>query len=107
LFKLWSHAKHAESAHGRTGGGVGSRVRRCGGGGGAAANRVPRIAGQHFPYLRRQIEAAGNLHKDFAPPEMNAALRGTGAQERDALADYISRLAGADPLLDSQRPRPP
>jgi len=59
---------------------------------GEAANRVPRIAGQHFPYLRQQIEAAAGLHKEIAPPEMTAALRGMSPEERDALADYISRL---------------
>ena len=59
---------------------------------GEQANRVPRIAGQHYPYLRRQIEAAAGLHKDLAPPEMTSALRGMRPQEKDALADYISRL---------------
>jgi len=72
-------------------------------GGGERSNRVPRIAGQHYPYLRRQIEAAANLHKDLAPPEMTSALRGTRPQERDALADYISRLGSSDALLDSNR----
>ncbi len=59
---------------------------------GAPGNRVPRIAGQHYPYLRRQIEDAARLHKDLAPPEMTSALRAIRPEERDALADYISRL---------------
>lgn len=59
---------------------------------GDAGNRVPRIAGQHYPYLQRQIEAAADLHKDLAPPEMTSALRGMRPQDRVALADYISRL---------------
>ena len=71
---------------------------------GDPGNRVPRIAGQHYPYLRRQIEAAAGLHKDLAPPEMTSALRGMRAQEKDALADYISRLGNSDALLDSNRP---
>jgi cytochrome c553 len=71
---------------------------------GEPANRVPRIAGQHYPYLRRQIEAAANLHKDLAPPEMTSALRGMRPQEKDALADYISRLGDSNALLDSNRP---
>jgi cytochrome c553 len=70
---------------------------------GERANRVPRIAGQHYPYLRRQIDAAGDLHKDLAPPEMTSALRGMRPQEKDALADYISRFATSEPLLDSNR----
>jgi cytochrome c553 len=73
-------------------------------GGGERSNRVPRIAGQHYPYLRRQIEAAANLHKELAPPEMTSALRGMRPQEKDALADYIARLGTSDPLLDSNRP---
>lgn len=70
---------------------------------GDPVNRVPRIAGQHYPYLKRQIEAAAGLHKDLAPPEMTAALRSMVPQEQDALADYISRLGTADPLLDPER----
>lgn len=71
---------------------------------GAPANRVPRIAGQHYPYLQRQIEAGAALHKEFAPPEMTSALRGMGPQEENALADYISRLSQSEALLDSNRP---
>jgi cytochrome c553 len=72
---------------------------------GEQGHRVPRIAGQHYPYLRRQIEAAAGLHKDLAPPEMTSALRGMRPQEKDALADYISRLGNSEALLDSNRPR--
>jgi cytochrome c553 len=68
------------------------------------ANRIPRIAGQHYPYLQRQIEAAAALHKELAPPEMTSALRGMRPQEKDALADYISRLGQSEALLDSNRP---
>jgi cytochrome c553 len=71
---------------------------------GDAANRVPRIAGQQYPYLSRQIEAAAALHKDLAPPEMTSALRGMPPQEKEALADYITRLGSSQPLLDSNRP---
>ena len=71
---------------------------------GDSANRVPRIAGQQYPYLTRQIEAAAALHKDLAPPEMTSALRGMRPQEKEALADYITRLGGSEPLLDSNRP---
>jgi cytochrome c553 len=72
---------------------------------GEQEHRVPRIAGQHYPYLRRQIEVAAGLHKDLAPPEMTGALRGMRPQEKDALADYISRLGNSEALLDSNRPR--
>ncbi len=72
-------------------------------GGGESGNRVPRIAGQHYPYLRRQIEIAANLHRDLAPPEMTSALRGMNDAEKDSLADYVSRLARTDALLDAER----
>lgn len=68
---------------------------------GQAGNRVPRIAGQHYPYLRRQIEAAAGLHKDLAPPEMTSALRGMRPLEKDALADYISRLGNSETLIEA------
>jgi len=71
---------------------------------GEAANRVPRIAGQNYPYLKRQIEAAATLHKGLAPPEMTSALHSMRPQELDALADYISRLGNSEPLLDSSGP---
>lgn len=70
-------------------------------GNGEGENRIPRIAGQHYPYLQRQIEAAAALHRDLAPPEMTSALRGMPPQEKDALADYISRLGNSEALLDS------
>jgi cytochrome c553 len=70
---------------------------------GEAANRVPRIAGQHYPYVRRQIDSAADLHRDFAPPEMTSALRGMTDSQRDAVADYVSRLGNSEPLLDVNR----
>jgi cytochrome c553 len=71
---------------------------------GEALNRIPRIAGQHYPYLRRQIDSAAALHRALAPPEMTSALRGMRDQEKDALADYISRLGNSEALLDLNRP---
>jgi cytochrome c553 len=76
-------------------------------GSGQSGNRVPRLAGQHYPYLRRQIEAAADSHRDLAPPEMTSALRGMRAAEKDALADYISRLGSSGALLDSKSPSSP
>jgi cytochrome c553 len=74
---------------------------------GQASNRVPRIAGQQYPYLRRQVEEAARLHRDLAPPEMTSALRGMREPEKDALADYVSRLGNADALVDPERTRRP
>lgn len=71
---------------------------------GDAGNRVPRIAGQHYPYLRRQVDAVASSHKELAPPEMISALRSMRPQEMDALADYISRLGNSEALLDLNSP---
>jgi len=73
------------------------------GGQGQPGNRVPRIGGQHYPYLRRQINEASDLHKDLAPPEMTSALRSMRSPEKDALADYISRLGRAEVPVESNR----
>jgi cytochrome c553 len=70
---------------------------------GENGNRVPRIAGQHYPYLRRQVDAAANLHRDLAPPEMTSALRAMTDPQKDAVADYVARLGSAEPLLDVNR----
>ena len=74
---------------------------------GQATNRVPRIAGQHYPYLRRQVEEAVRFHRDLAPPEMTSALRGMRDSEKDALADYIARLGNSEPLSDPEQPHRP
>jgi cytochrome c553 len=66
---------------------------------GGEGSSVPRLTGQHYPYLRRQIEAAAELHKELSPPEMTSALRGMPAPAKDALADYISRLGTSEALL--------
>jgi cytochrome c553 len=73
------------------------------GGRGQRGNRVPRIGGQHYPYLRRQMEQASGFHKELAPPEMTGALRGMSPQEEDALADYISRLGRTDAPVEVNR----
>lgn len=74
---------------------------------GQATNRVPRIAGQHYPYLRRQVEELARLHRDLAPPEMTSALRGMRESEKDALADYVARLGNSEPLSNPERPHRP
>ena len=68
---------------------------------GDKSNAVPRIAGQHYPYLRLQIDVAAALHRELAPPEMTSALRSMGSQQKDALADYVSRLGNSEVLLES------
>ena len=60
---------------------------------GVDAQAVPRLAGQQFPYLLRQIKLAAQLHRELAPPEMASALRGQSDRQKQALADYLSRLS--------------
>ena len=74
---------------------------------GQQENHVPRIAGQQYPYLRRQVDEAARWHRDLAPPEMTSALRGMRVSEKDALTDYISRLGNAQALLDAEKPPRP
>jgi cytochrome c553 len=61
---------------------------------GDAATGAPRIAGQHYPYLQRQISAAATFHRELAPAQMTSALRALDSASMDALADYISRRMG-------------
>lgn len=64
-------------------------------------SRAPRIVGQQYPYLRRQIAEGADLHADFAPPEMTGALRGMTRADQDAVADYLSRFGDAADLADA------
>jgi cytochrome c553 len=70
---------------------------------GESGYRTPRIGGQHYPYLRRQMDQAADFHKELAPPEMTGALRGMSSLEKNALADYISRLGRADDQIEAPR----
>ncbi len=67
---------------------------------GGPSDAVPRIAKQHYPYLRRQIEEGALLHRKLISEEMTTILRNMRPQEKDALADYVSRLEGSEALLD-------
>ena len=67
---------------------------------GGPDDRVPRIAKQHYPYLRRQLDEVALLHRKLISREMTTVLRNMRPQEKDALADYISRLENSEALLD-------
>ncbi len=71
---------------------------------GEAANRVPRIAGQQYPYLKRQIEAAAALHKDLAPPEMTSALAQPCALRKWMQWPITSRVSATPNPAGFQRP---
>ena len=66
---------------------------------GSAEHVTPRLGGQHYAYLVRQIHLAG----DFRRPNMTAVhgrtVRRLSAAEIDGMADYLSRL---DPAAQRQ-----
>ena len=72
------YLRYCESCHGPTGGGD-------------AARPVPRLAGQHYRYLLRQLDA---LAVPYGPNAESHAKRMQllSAADRAAVADYLSRL---------------
>jgi len=70
---------------------------------GEAGREVPGIAGQHYPYLRRQIDQAAPIHRNLVPRSMALALRNMRDTERDAVADFLSRYGECEPVRDSYR----
>jgi cytochrome c553 len=82
-----AYLRHCASCHGATGGGNAGRLQ-------------PRLAGQHYGYLVRQLHDTG----DGRRPNMSAAhvrlLRAMSVEEINGIADYLSRLgppSGASP----------
>jgi cytochrome c553 len=55
-------------------------------GAGPDGGSVPRIGGQHFPYVLARLRDFGTTHRGQGEP------RALSAQEQQALADFISRL---------------
>ena len=72
-------------------------------GSGDARSRVPGFLGQHYPYVRRQIEEVASLHREFVPRDMVVVLGNLYGDQKDAVADYISRLNESADVLDSNR----
>jgi cytochrome c553 len=52
----------------------------------------PRLRGQHYAYLVRQLKWMQNGFRENADPAMLDQLKGLSEQDTEALADYISRL---------------
>lgn len=67
---------------------------RCHGasGEGDSAQFVPRLAGQHYLYLLREVKAIRAGHRGNSNPEMVQILRGHSEAELDAACDHASRL---------------
>lgn len=62
------------------------------GGQGDAAQFVPRLAGQHYLYLLREVRAIRAGQRGNSSPEMIDTLRGHSDAELDAACDFASRL---------------
>jgi cytochrome c553 len=61
---------------------------------------VPRIAEQHYPYLRRQISDLARLHRRVTNAGEDLVLGRLSSAGKDAVADYISRLSESEVAPD-------
>jgi len=66
----------------------------CHGAAGSGVNEtgVPRLARQHYPYLARQMSDIGRFHRVNTPIAVMILMRELPREDRDLLADYLSRL---------------
>jgi cytochrome c553 len=66
----------------------------CHGGHGEGSDEepIPAIGGQHYRYLLAQLEAFPSGHRSFVEPPVLDFTAGLSADERKAVADYVSRL---------------
>lgn len=70
------------------------RCNQCHGdvGEGDAASFFPRVSGQHYRYLLREMVDIRDGARHNANPRMVAVIRGASDAELQAVADYMSRL---------------
>lgn len=59
---------------------------------GRAQGPIPAIGGQNYTYLLIQLKGFGAGHRTKADPEVIGAVSRLSANERRAVADYISRM---------------
>jgi len=55
-------------------------------------NFIPKLKGQHYAYLLRQIQWISNGYRKNSNPAMVVLVKTLSAEEMDAVADYVSRL---------------
>jgi len=89
---------------------AGTRVyfRGCAGchgavGEGSAARLTPRLGGQHYTYLLRQIRFAGDQRRPNMAAVHEKTIRALSLEEIKGIADYLSRL---DPKPGIVAPQP-
>jgi cytochrome c553 len=61
---------------------------------------VPRVALQHYSYLRREIKDITLVHRNISTTGQDMVLRKLNAVGKDAVADYVSRLGESAAALD-------
>ncbi|MBW2286337.1 MAG: c-type cytochrome [Deltaproteobacteria bacterium] len=66
---------------------------------GNAERLMPMIASQHFAYVARQIDDISGRHRENADPRMVGVAWTYSQREREAVADFISRLEEAQQLV--------
>lgn len=66
------------------------------GGEGSAALGIPRIAGQHYRYLALQLEAISLGTRHSFNPYLPMVLEPLSEADREAVADYVSRLSSGE-----------
>jgi len=70
---------------------------------GDAARAVPRLAGQHYEYLRRQIYDAVDGRRPNFPPSHIRLLARLDRDDIAGIADYLSRLGASQAALAPQQ----
>ncbi len=72
----------------------GKHCSQCHGGKGEGSNAAffPRLNGQHYAYLLRQINWIRAGYRKNSDPAMVTEVKQLSAEELDAVADYLSRL---------------
>lgn len=53
---------------------------------------IPKLKGQHYVYLLRQIQWIANGNRKNSNPVMAELVKKLSAEDMDAVADYVSRL---------------
>jgi len=66
---------------------------------GSAERVTPRLGGQHYAYLVRQIHLAGDLRRPNMIAQHAQTVRRLSAEEINGVADYLSRI---DPSAERQ-----
>ena len=84
--------------------GTGAYFHDCAGchgavGQGSAERVTPRLGGQHYAYLVRQIRLAGDLRRPNMIAQHAQTVRRLSAEEINGVADYLSRI---DPAAERQ-----